>query len=170
MFECRVSNIKNNVVFVLHLIPILVLFFFREKVSVFLSNNVAEKVGSLPMDKAVILGLIFLASLSCLYYAIGVLINYCTIYRFEDERLIYEHGVLNKRKEYLEFFRIKDLSVYQPFYYRPFGIENVILVTTDRTHPKFKMSGIENFSDNEKELRELVKKANNSSKSELDIV
>lgn len=57
--------------------------------------------------------------------------------RFEitTQRLRLKAGVLNKTTAELELYRVKDFRVDQPFFMRIFGLSNIILVSTDRTHP-----------------------------------
>jgi uncharacterized membrane protein YdbT with pleckstrin-like domain len=59
-----------------------------------------------------------------------------TTYELTTERLITERGILNKTKDTLELYRVRDLQVTQPFWIRLFGLENIHLLTTDTSCPR----------------------------------
>jgi len=48
-----------------------------------------------------------------------------------DQRLIISEGVLNRHTNETELYRVRDTSVVEPFFYRLFGLGNVIVYTTD---------------------------------------
>jgi len=58
-----------------------------------------------------------------------------TTYELTTERLITERGILNKTKDTLELYRVRDLQVTQPFWIRLFGLENIHLMTADTSSP-----------------------------------
>lgn len=59
----------------------------------------------------------------------------CTSYVLTSERLRINTGVFSRRSEELELYRVKDLTVEQPFFQRLFGLGRLILHTSDRTNP-----------------------------------
>lgn len=48
-----------------------------------------------------------------------------------DERIIVSQGVLNKTTNETELYRVRDTSIEEPFFYRIFGLGNIIVYTTD---------------------------------------
>ena len=48
-----------------------------------------------------------------------------------DERLIVSEGVLNKTTNETELYRVRDTTIEEPFFYRIFGLGNIIVFTTD---------------------------------------
>jgi uncharacterized membrane protein YdbT with pleckstrin-like domain len=52
-----------------------------------------------------------------------------------DQRIIVTHGVLNKHTNETELYRVRDTSVREPFFYRMFGLGNIIVYTTDEAIP-----------------------------------
>ena len=52
------------------------------------------------------------------------------VYELTTERIKISEGVLSKRTDTLELYRVKDLETRQPFLYRLVGIENVQLNTS----------------------------------------
>src|SRR4051812_12916847 len=56
-------------------------------------------------------------------------------YELTTERLKLREGVLNRVLNELELYRVRDYRVEQPFFLRIFSLGNVIVRTTDSTHP-----------------------------------
>lgn len=78
--------------------------------------------------------------------------------RFEltNERLRIRAGVLNKSVDVLELYRVKDLHISQPFLLRLFGLGNVVLITSDKTHPRITINAIANSEQLADTLREHI--------------
>ncbi len=73
-----------------------------------------------------------------------------------DQRLIEEKGVLSKTTDELELYRVKDIRLDQPFFLRLVGLSNIILMTSDRTHPIVRISGITDGKNIREKLRVAV--------------
>ena len=56
-------------------------------------------------------------------------------YELTSERLRIRQGVLNKELDELELYRVRDYRLERPFILRIFSLGNIILTTTDTTHP-----------------------------------
>lgn len=58
-------------------------------------------------------------------------------WRFEvtSQRIKVHSGVLSKKTEELELYRVKDTKFDQPLFLRLFGVANVVIVSTDTTTP-----------------------------------
>lgn len=54
-------------------------------------------------------------------------------YRLTSERLKIEYGLLSKRTEDIELFRVQDLSVERTVFDRMFGVGNIVIVSGDVT-------------------------------------
>jgi len=48
-----------------------------------------------------------------------------------DQRIIISKGVLNKTTNETELYRVRDTSIEEPFFYRMFGLGNIVVYTTD---------------------------------------
>lgn len=68
----------------------------------------------------------------------------CRQYTLTSERLRVRYGVLNKATDYLELYRVRDIRLSEPFWFRLFGVGNVVMETSDRTHPTFVLPAIHN--------------------------
>lgn len=56
-------------------------------------------------------------------------------YELTSQRLKTYSGVLSKKVEDLELYRVKDTTFEQPFFLRLFGLANVVIVTADASQP-----------------------------------
>jgi len=97
------------------------------------------------------------------WMGLGVLISiwkYLTIktwrIRVTNERIIEEKGVLSKVTNELELFRVKDITLDEPFWLRLVGLCNIRLVTSDRTNPLYTLPGVSNGKQLREELRTVI--------------
>lgn len=58
-----------------------------------------------------------------------------TRYEVTSERISHEFGVLSKRVEEVELYRVKDTAFDQPFWLRLVGLGHVVLRSSDRSDP-----------------------------------
>jgi len=56
-------------------------------------------------------------------------------FRLTTERLLVTDGIFSKTTDTLELYRVKDLRMTQPFLSRFFGLENIELLTSDKSTP-----------------------------------
>ncbi len=56
-------------------------------------------------------------------------------YELTSQRLKTYSGVLSKKVEDLELYRVKDTTFEQPFFLRLFGLGNVVIATADASQP-----------------------------------
>ena len=70
-----------------------------------------------------------------------------------DQRLIEEKGVLTITTEELELYRVKDISLEQPFILRLVGLSNIVLVTSDRSNSIVKIPAIKDGKILREQLR-----------------
>jgi uncharacterized membrane protein YdbT with pleckstrin-like domain len=73
-----------------------------------------------------------------------------------DQRLIDERGVFSKTTDEIELFRVKDIRLEQPFLLRLVGLSNIILMTSDKTHPVFRIPAIRDGKNIKEKLRVAV--------------
>ena len=77
-------------------------------------------------------------------------------YELTQERLILRSGVLNKKIEELELFRIRDYSIEKPFIYNIFGVGNIILTSSDKTNPYIKLEALKDIENLKNKIRNAV--------------
>ena len=78
--------------------------------------------------------------------------------RFEltSQRLRAHSGVLSKKTDELELYRVKDTKFDQPFFLRLFGLGNVIIVSSDTTTPISAITAIKDAQHLREQIRQLV--------------
>jgi uncharacterized membrane protein YdbT with pleckstrin-like domain len=82
---------------------------------------------------------ILTAGLGLLYYWVQ---SRATRYRITSQRVVVETGLLNKRLEQIDLYRIHDYTVERPLGQRLLGTGNLVLSTQDRSTPALKLSGL----------------------------
>jgi uncharacterized membrane protein YdbT with pleckstrin-like domain len=63
-------------------------------------------------------------------------------YRITSRRIVVETGVLSKKLEQIDLYRIADYTVERPFGQRLMGTGNLLLKTFDKTTPELDVIGI----------------------------
>src|SRR5205085_5135920 len=64
------------------------------------------------------------------------------VFELTNERLKMTEGIFSKVTETLELYRVKDLEIFQPFWSRMLGLENIKVNTSDMTTPVVLLEGI----------------------------
>ena len=59
--------------------------------------------------------------------------------KITDQRIILREGVLNKKTNETELYRVRDSSIEEPFFYRMFGCGNIMIFTTDEAEATLKL-------------------------------
>lgn len=66
-----------------------------------------------------------------------------TDYRVDTLRVEVERGILRKRIDNLELWRVKDIQFRQSISQRMLGVGDVVLVTSDATNPRIELRGVQ---------------------------
>ena len=86
--------------------------------------------------------------LSCIFllplpFALGkYLVTRTTSYQLTADRLVCQQGVFHRTLDEVELYRIKDYTIVAPLLYRWLSIADLVLVTSDKTHPTLVLQGI----------------------------
>lgn len=83
-------------------------------------------------------------------------ITKCTFYELTSQRLRIRSGILNKKVDELELYRVKDYSMEQPFLLRLVGLGNLNMITSDATTPNVAMLAIPGIEEVREKLRATV--------------
>lgn len=83
-------------------------------------------------------------------------ITKCTFYELTSQRLRIRSGILNKRVDELELYRVKDYSMEQPFLLRLVGLGNLNMITSDASTPNVAMRAIPGVEQVREKLRATV--------------
>ena len=79
-------------------------------------------------------------------------------YRLTNHRLFLEEGILSRKISEIELMRVDDLSVTQNVIERLFDVGEVILVTSDASHPKLVIAGIRSPVEVKEQIRTNVQR------------
>ncbi len=79
-----------------------------------------------------------------------------TLYELTTQRLRVTSGILNRKLDELELFRVKDYTMEQPLFLRLLGLGNLTLVTSDVTCPTVRIEAITEVNDVREKLRNAV--------------
>ena len=78
------------------------------------------------------------------------------LYEITSERIKVTHGLLTRRTDELELYRVKDTSLIEPFFYRLFSAANIFISTNDASTPKLELRGVKNAKEVREQLRQSV--------------
>ena len=102
-------------------------------------------------------GAISLGAIPCGLLAVWkCLVVRCQRFEITTERLRLIQGVLNQDIDEIELYRVKDTRILRPLLLRLFGLGNVVLETSDRTHPNPVLPAIRDAIEVREELRKHV--------------
>lgn len=152
--KCRPSQLLNLWSFLRVLVLVPALFLLDELVRLylpvsFLPEKLAVHIFRLPVYLAVTAGL------NMGYHVLRVR---CIRYEITPEELKYHSGILNRKHEYIELYRVKDFRIERPFIYRLFGLGNLIIYTSDKTTPVFRIEAIRKAENTYTILRGFVER------------
>ncbi len=63
-------------------------------------------------------------------------------YEVSNERIRVTRGILSKRMEEMELYRVKDTAIDQPFFLRLFKLANLVIKTSDASTPRIVIPAI----------------------------
>lgn len=59
-----------------------------------------------------------------------------------QDRMTFKEGIFSSKTDFLELYRVKDYKVYQSFFMRIFSIQNIILITSDKSRKIIEIKGV----------------------------
>ena len=77
-------------------------------------------------------------------------------YELTTQRVRIRQGVFSKRTDELELYRVKDSTVYEPFWQRLFGVGNIVITTNDATTPTLTLEALPNTAEIREKLRAAI--------------
>jgi uncharacterized membrane protein YdbT with pleckstrin-like domain len=84
------------------------------------------------------------------------LVTRTTVYELTSQRLRKTSGILNKKLDELELYRVKDSTLEQPVLLRMFGLGNIKVISSDATLPTLTMDAVPGAYDAREKLRVAV--------------
>lgn len=114
---------------------------------------VAASIYALPLPSSFLLyGLLVPVVAAVWFY----LVVRCLRYDLTTQRLRVFSGVFSRTMDELELYRVVDIRYFQPWYLRPFGLANVILITNDRSTGIVDIYAINDAMQLREQIRSLV--------------
>lgn len=152
MIKFRPSQLVNLPVFMLGILLVPVLFLLDDLIQHYLpSGYIIDKFAPYILNMPVNLAILFI-----FYLGYNILKVYCTRYVISPEEFRYYSGILRRKYEFIELYRLKDYKIDEPIIHRIFGLGNLTIFTSDKTTPVFKMEAVKKPQDKYKTLRGLV--------------
>ena len=94
----------------------------------------------------------------------------CTTYELTSQRLRIRSGVLNRRVDELELYRVKDYAMEQPLLLRLVGLGNLTMITSDVSNPQVAIKAIADVENVREKLRGAVQSERDRKRvRELDV-
>ena len=82
-----------------------------------------------------------------------------TRYRLTTQRLFVQTGLVAKKLEEVELFRVKDVTLDQGFVQRLLGVGTVVVLSTDDTAPRLELKGLLRPAETKETLRNAFRTA-----------
>jgi uncharacterized membrane protein YdbT with pleckstrin-like domain len=86
-----------------------------------------------------------------------------TTYKLTNERVIIQSGLLSKKQEEIELYKVKDIKVSQSMKERVMKIGQIELVSVDPTTPVYILKDVKNPNELKETIRLSVKEAKRES-------
>jgi uncharacterized membrane protein YdbT with pleckstrin-like domain len=77
-------------------------------------------------------------------------------YELTTQRVRLRQGIFSKRTDELELYRVKDSTVFEPFWQRLFGLGNIVITTNDTTSPSLTLEALPHAKDTREKLRAAI--------------
>ncbi len=81
-----------------------------------------------------------------------------TSYEMDSERFRIKKGILNQNIEETELYRIKDYSIFKPFFLRIFGLGHLVLTTSDKNNKYVRILAVKEVEKLKDMIRDEVEK------------
>ena len=78
------------------------------------------------------------------------------LYEITTERIRTTRGLLSRRTDELELYRVKDSVLVEPLLNRMFGAGNIVVATNDTSNPELSLNGIKGAKEVREQLRASV--------------
>jgi uncharacterized membrane protein YdbT with pleckstrin-like domain len=77
-------------------------------------------------------------------------------YELTTQRVRVRQGILSKRTDELELYRVKDVTVFEPLWQRLFGLGNITITTNDASTPSLTMEALPGAAQTREALRNAI--------------
>ena len=109
-----------------------------------------------PRPAGVTICLGVLLGVAVIVFLIRWIVTRSRTYQVTSERIKIIEGILNRRTEEVELYRVRDYKLTEPFWLRLFGLGNITISSTDNSNPTVVLSAIRDPNGRREELRKYV--------------
>ena len=102
--------------------------------------------------------LLFWLVFPIIYVLFQYIVIKSTYYKITNQRVRVKKGILNRYVDELELYRVRDMQVVQPFWYRHFNKGRIVIHSTDRTSNILELDAIPNAEVISDEIRQNVER------------
>ena len=78
------------------------------------------------------------------------------VYELTTERIKTSQGIFTRRTDELELYRVKDVTLVEPFFLRLCGLGNIVITTNDASTPNLTIPAVRGVRELREELRKNV--------------
>lgn len=108
----------------------------------------------------IVMGVLLLVVVVGLLILLSVLIKWkSTRYKLTDQRLFIRSGLISRKLEEIQLYRVKDVTFRQGILDRMLGIGSITVISADATAPSATLIGIENPEQFKEEIRSAYRNA-----------
>jgi len=101
-------------------------------------------------------GLFVLAALALIYMIVQWLFVKARVYEVTTERIRTTNGILTRRTDEVELYRVKDTTLVEPFFMRMLNLGDIDVVTHDVSTPVVRLLAIKGARQLREELRKSI--------------
>ena len=80
----------------------------------------------------------------------------CLVYEVTTQRFRLFTGVLSQQIDEIELYRVKDMTIQRPFWLRVLRLSNLVMHTSDRSHPELVVKAVSDVHELRETLRNHV--------------
>jgi uncharacterized membrane protein YdbT with pleckstrin-like domain len=92
-----------------------------------------------------------------LLWLVGVVLFIRTqVFEVTSQRLRWTRGIFTKRTDEMELYRVLDVSLVEPLFFRMFGAGNIEVRSADATHPQLLLPAVKGARELREQLRTAV--------------
>ena len=88
----------------------------------------------------------------------------CTNIKISNQKITIKSGILFRKTNFIELYRIRDIQIEQPLWLRLFRLANLKLLSNDKTDPVIVIEAIKNIEYITSKIRKYVEIARNKNR------
>lgn len=141
------------------IITIIIIYLLNNNINIIYDINLINNAISLVEFNEIVVNITFAIIIVSLSYMTYIFLDLLlTTYTLTNERLIIRKGILIRKRDYTDLYRIIDYGDKANFMEQIFKLDTIIIYTTDKKKPTLIMKGMKNASNKISSIRNNVEK------------